>query len=63
MVFETTVGKSDLVIGQEYFGSIVRKVKQEVEEKDGKYKRVLHYEFEIDVHVLDSLMKQWFRAQ
>lgn len=38
MVFETTVGKSDLVIGQEYFGSIVRKVKQEVEEKDGKYK-------------------------
>ncbi len=38
MVYESTVGKSDLVIGQEYFGSIVRKVKQEVEEKGGKYK-------------------------
>jgi hypothetical protein len=37
MPFESTVGESDLVIGQEYFGSIVRKVKQEVEDKDGKY--------------------------
>jgi len=36
--FESTVGESDLVIGQKYFGSIVRKVKQEVKDKDGKYR-------------------------
>ena len=38
MPFESTVGESDLVIGQEYFGSIVKKVKQEVEDTNGNYK-------------------------
>ena len=40
MPFESTVGTSDLVIGQEYFGSIVVRVKQEVTDdpENGKYK-------------------------
>lgn len=37
MPFESTVGESDLVIGQEYFGSTVVRVKQDVTDKDGKY--------------------------
>ena len=37
--YETTVGKSDLEIGQEYFGSYVKKVWHEVlEDKEEKYK-------------------------
>ena len=30
MVYESTIGSSDLELGQEYFGSIVTKVKQDV---------------------------------